>query len=128
MSKPLRIALVDVNSFYASCERVFDPKLEGRPLVVLSNNDGCVLSNNDGCVVARSSEAKDLGVENGTPWFKIASWANHVGPAHGESIAARRRLDRVGGQLAAQPRHDGLKRPRVFTGASAGQRSSTIAR
>jgi Nucleotidyltransferase/DNA polymerase involved in DNA repair len=61
MSKPLRIALVDVNSFYASCERVFDPKLEGRPLVVLSNNDGCV--------VARSSEAKNLGVENGTPWF-----------------------------------------------------------
>lgn len=71
MSKLQRIALVDVNSFYASCERVFDPHLENRPLVVLSNNDGCV--------VARSSEAKALGVEMGTPWFKIANWAKHVG-------------------------------------------------
>jgi DNA polymerase V len=60
-----RTALIDVNSFYVSCERAFDPKLEGRPCVVLSNNDGCV--------VARSNEAKALGVENGDPWFQLKS-------------------------------------------------------
>jgi DNA polymerase V len=58
-----RIALVDVNSCYVSCERIFDPKLDGVPVVVLSNNDGCV--------VARSDEVKALGIENGTPWFQI---------------------------------------------------------
>jgi DNA polymerase V len=57
---PAPIALVDCNNFYASCERVFDPKLRGRPVVVLSNNDGCV--------VARSNEAKALGIEMGAPW------------------------------------------------------------
>ena len=66
-----RIALVDVNSFYVSCERVFDPKLAGVPCVVLSNNDGCV--------VARSDEAKALGIENGTPWFKLAEAAPRMG-------------------------------------------------
>lgn len=66
-----RIALVDVNSFYVSCERAFDPKLEGIPCVVLSNNDGCV--------VARSNEAKALGIENGTPWFKLAEAAPRMG-------------------------------------------------
>ncbi|MEC7351519.1 MAG: Y-family DNA polymerase [Planctomycetota bacterium] len=55
-------ALVDCNNFYASCERVFDPGLEGRPVVVLSNNDGCV--------IARSQEAKDLGIGMGEPIFK----------------------------------------------------------
>ena len=55
-------ALADCNNFYASCERVFDPGLEGRPVVVLSNNDGCV--------IARSQEAKDLGVRMGEPIFK----------------------------------------------------------
>lgn len=65
--QPGRIALVDVNCFYVSCERVFDPKLAGVPVVVLSNNDGCV--------VARSSEAKALGIDNGTPWFKLAAEA-----------------------------------------------------
>jgi DNA polymerase V len=54
------IALVDGNCFYVSCERVFDPRLEGRPVVVLSNNDGCVVS--------RSDEAKALGVGMGEPW------------------------------------------------------------
>ena len=54
------IALVDCNNFYASCERVFQPELRGRPIVVLSNNDGCV--------IARSHEAKALGVEMGAPW------------------------------------------------------------
>src|SRR4051794_11360396 len=53
-------ALVDCNNFYASCERVFQPGLRGKPLVVLSNNDGCV--------IARSNEAKALGVEMGAPW------------------------------------------------------------
>ena len=61
------IALVDVNNFYVSCERVFDPALEGRPVVVLSNNDGCV--------VARSQEAKDLGIATGAPWFQLRAQA-----------------------------------------------------
>lgn len=55
-----RIALVDVNSFYVSCERLFAPQLEGRPVVVLSNNDGCVVS--------RSAEAKALGIRMAAPW------------------------------------------------------------
>ncbi|MHC4873433.1 MAG: Y-family DNA polymerase [Planctomycetota bacterium] len=58
-------ALADCNSFYASCERVFRPDLEGRAVIVLSNNDGCV--------VARSSEAKELGVRMGVPYFKVKS-------------------------------------------------------
>lgn len=65
------IALVDANSFYASCERVFNPSLEGRPVVVLSNNDGCVVS--------LTSEAKALGVKMGTPWFKLKGAADHWG-------------------------------------------------
>lgn len=59
-------ALVDCNNFYASCERVFNPRLEGKPIVVLSNNDGCV--------VARSNEAKKLGIPMGAPfheWKKL---------------------------------------------------------
>lgn len=56
-------ALVDVNNCYVSCERVFDPSLNGKPVVVLSNNDGCV--------VARSAEAKALGIKMGIPLFKI---------------------------------------------------------
>ncbi|VDA00790.1 DNA polymerase IV [Klebsiella pneumoniae] len=52
-------ALADVNSFYASCEKVFRPDLRGKPVVVLSNNDGCV--------IARSAEAKLLGIKMGTP-------------------------------------------------------------
>lgn len=55
-------ALVDCNNFYASCERVFNPSLEGKPIVVLSNNDGCV--------IARSNEAKKLGIPMGAPFFK----------------------------------------------------------
>lgn len=57
------IGLIDCNNFYASCERVFDPSLLGKPIVVLSNNDGCV--------VARSNEAKALGVKMGVPLFQI---------------------------------------------------------
>lgn len=72
-----RTALVDVNSFYVSAERAFDPKLEGKPVVVLSNNDGCV--------VARSNEAKVLGIENGDPWFKLAADAKRTGLIHRSS-------------------------------------------
>lgn len=56
-------ALADVNSFYASCEKIFRPDLRGKPVVVLSNNDGCV--------IARSAEAKRLGIKMGTPWFQL---------------------------------------------------------
>lgn len=56
-------ALVDCNNFYCSCERVFNPKLEGKPVVVLSNNDGCA--------IARSEEAKSLGISMGTPAFML---------------------------------------------------------
>ena len=56
-------ALVDCNNFYASCERVFRPDLEGRPVAVLSNNDGCI--------VARSAEVKAIGIPMGTPFFKV---------------------------------------------------------
>ncbi|MFC7774536.1 Y-family DNA polymerase [Flavobacterium sp. GCM10027622] len=56
-------ALVDCNNFYASCERVFQPKLMGKPIVVLSNNDGCIIS--------RSDEAKALGIPMGAPEFKV---------------------------------------------------------
>jgi DNA polymerase V len=61
-------ALVDCNNFYASCERVFDPSLNNRPVVVMSNNDGCV--------IARSNEAKALGVEMGVPVFEIEPFLN----------------------------------------------------
>ncbi|ECG1392418.1 TPA_asm: Y-family DNA polymerase [Salmonella enterica subsp. houtenae serovar 45:g,z51:-] len=56
-------ALADVNSFYASCEKVFRPDLRNRPVVVLSNNDGCV--------IARTAEAKRLGIKMGVPWFQL---------------------------------------------------------
>lgn len=65
------IALVDCNNFYVSCERVFDPKLEGKPVVVLSNNDGCA--------VARSNEVKSLGVKMAEPWFKMEKLAKQHG-------------------------------------------------
>ncbi len=59
------LGLIDSNNFYVSCERVFDPKLEKRPVVVLSNNDGCI--------VARSEEAKAMGIPMGAPYFKVKS-------------------------------------------------------
>jgi DNA polymerase V len=64
-------ALVDVNNFYVSCERVFNPRLENRPVVVLSNNDGCA--------VARSNEVKSLGVTMGMPWFQMKELARRHG-------------------------------------------------
>ena len=67
-------ALADCNNFFASCERVFRPELDGRPVIVLSNNDGCA--------VARSNEAKALGIKMGDPYFKIRGLA----AAHGVAV------------------------------------------
>ncbi len=64
-------ALVDGNNFYVSCERVFRPSLNGRPVIVLSNNDGCAIS--------RSNEAKALGIQMGTPWHTV----RHLEESHG---------------------------------------------
>lgn len=64
-------ALVDCNNFYASCERVFQPKWQGKPVVVLSNNDGCIIS--------RSEEAKALGIAMGAPEFKIRKFLKENG-------------------------------------------------
>jgi DNA polymerase V len=61
---PALFALIDCNNFYVSCERLFQPMLHGKPVVVLSNNDGCV--------IARSDEAKALGIPMGLPAFKLA--------------------------------------------------------
>lgn len=63
MGQHTPIALIDCNNFYVSCERVFDPRLEGVPVIVLSNNDGCA--------IARSNEAKALGIKMGEPAFKL---------------------------------------------------------
>lgn len=60
---PMLRALADCNNFYASCERVLDPSLRDVPIVVLSNNDGCV--------IARSAEAKALGIAMGAPYFEV---------------------------------------------------------
>ena len=62
-TKKNKIALVDCNSFYVSCERLFNPKIQKKAVVVLSNNEGCVIS--------RSREAKDLGIKMGEPYFKV---------------------------------------------------------
>lgn len=64
-------ALVDGNNFYVSCERIFRPSLNGKPVVVLSNNDGCA--------IARSNEAKALGIAMGAPWFKIRHLEEEAG-------------------------------------------------
>ena len=67
-------ALADCNNFFASCERVFRPDLQGKPVIVLSNNDGCA--------VARSNEAKALGIKMGDPYFKI----RHIVERHGVAV------------------------------------------
>jgi DNA polymerase V len=67
------IGLIDCNNFYVSCERVFQPKLRRRPVVVLSNNDGCI--------IARSNEAKSLGLKMGTPLFKAQELIEEHGVA-----------------------------------------------
>ena len=79
------LALVDVNNMYVSCERVFKPALAGRPVVVLSNNDGAC--------IARSNEAKDLGIDHGAALVP------------GAPPAAQRGVDRAVGQLRAVRRH-----------------------
>ena len=63
-----KIAIIDANNFYVSCERVFNPISVGRPTVVLSNNDGCV--------IARSQEAKDLGIKMGEPFYQKKEFMN----------------------------------------------------
>jgi DNA polymerase V len=65
------LALIDANHFYVACERVFNPRLADRPVVVLSNNDGCV--------VARSPEAKAVGIPMGAPWFQCRALAQQHG-------------------------------------------------
>jgi len=70
-NRQAKFALIDCNNFYASCERVFEPKLEGKPIIVLSNNDGCV--------IARSNEAKALGVKMGVPYFQVKGMAINKG-------------------------------------------------
>ena len=76
----MAIALVDVNNFYASCERLFRPELRGRPIVVLSNNDGCVVS--------RSPEAKAMGIKMAGPYFKIREqFEAHGGVAFSSNYA-----------------------------------------
>lgn len=71
---PGLVALVDCNNFYASCERLFQPELAAKPIVVLSNNDGCV--------IARSNEAKALGIKMGDAYHlrkrEFADWGVHV--------------------------------------------------
>jgi len=62
-NKKNKIALIDCNSFYVSCERLFNPSINDKPVVVLSNNDGCVIS--------RSTEAKKIGIKMGEPYFKV---------------------------------------------------------
>lgn len=66
-----QIALVDCNNFYVSCERVFRPDLKTTPVVVLSNNDGCVVS--------RSNESKAIGIKMGQPWFECKELAEANG-------------------------------------------------
>lgn len=82
------LVLADADSFYASCEASMDPTLAHKPVVVLSNNDGCV--------VTRNRLAKSLGIENGTPWFKLRDFAH----AHG--VVARSSNYELYGSLSAR--------------------------
>ena len=66
-----RIALIDGNNFYCSCERALNPAYENKPMVVLSNNDGCA--------IARSQEAKALGIRMGAPWYQIQHFSQNQG-------------------------------------------------
>lgn len=79
MERMQAIAHVDVNSFFVSAERAFDPSLEGVPTIVLSNNDGCA--------VARSAEAKALGISMGDPWFKLKHLASDAIPRRSRLVA-----------------------------------------
>ena len=67
------IALIDANNFYASCEQSINPHLRNKPVVILSNNDGCI--------IARSPEARALKIKMGTPYFKVKKSLNRLGVA-----------------------------------------------
>ncbi len=71
-------ALVDINNCYVSCERVFNPSLNNKPVIVLSNNDGCA--------VARSQEAKDLGIKMGVPIEQLCTVCRNVSQIHENPI------------------------------------------
>ncbi|WP_414468163.1 helix-turn-helix domain-containing protein [Methylobacterium currus] len=120
------IALIDGNSFYCSCERVFDPKLTGVPVIVLSNNDGCA--------IARTAEAKALGIRMGEPFFKIRNLCRQKNvrvfssnyalygdmSARAKPSYSRSQLDAVRAQLAqgasvsAIARDTGLSRQTIY--------------
>jgi len=88
------LALIDCNAFYASCERVFRPDLHRTPIVVLSNNDGCV--------IARSAEAKALGIKMGIPYFQIRRDLKRQGVAvFSSNYALYARHERAGRHNAA---------------------------
>ncbi len=103
------IALIDGNSFYCSCERVFDPKLARVPVIVLSNNDGCA--------IARTAEAKALGIKMGDPWFKIRQQCQREGV---RVFSSNYTLYGVGTQNG--PRYT-LRFCRAFDGAHLAKRS-----
>ena len=101
---PAATALIDANNFYASCEQSLDPSLIGRPVVVLSNNDGCI--------VARSAEARTLGIAMGTPFFKAKrELERQVSREHPASLKVERilaaMLERYGGPPRPQPQPAG---------------------
>ena len=86
-------AIVDCDNCFVSCERVFRPDLNGKPVVVLSNNDGCV--------VARSNEAKKLGIKAGTPYFQLKDLFG-LRPT---SVATRQSSNKFDSALAAPSVH-----------------------
>src|SRR5438270_75381 len=90
MEDPMRrvFGLMDCNNFYCSCERAFDPRLEGVPVLVLSNNDGCA--------IARSAEVKALGIKMGDPAFHEVRAATEVADVWGIGPAHVKRLRAVG--------------------------------
>ena len=97
------VALIDCNSFYASCERVFRPDLQRTPVVVLSNNDGCV--------IVRSADAKPF-VKMGEPYFKIKGLLRKTPPAAAEQLMGI--MDRINGRWGRDAIHRGgcLRSPR----------------
>ena len=70
-SRNKAIALIDANNFYASCEQSINPRLRNKPVVILSNNDGCI--------IARSPEARALKIKMGIPYFKVKERLNRLG-------------------------------------------------
>ena len=85
------IVLADCNNFYASCERVFNPRLKNKPVIVLSNNDGCV--------IARSNESKALGIKMGEPVFKIRDIISKYDVSVFSTNQSKLRFQRTGAPL-----------------------------